>query len=663
MDLLGIHLTRPLWLLAWLPALALAWLALHQRSNAVEWRDVLDRALHRHLLQRSGTARLPLGLLLLGWTVVILAMAGPAWDRLPQALEQKQEALIMMLDLSPSMFAEDIQPSRLERARNKLRDVLEHRDEGVTALVAYGGDAFTITPLTDDTETVGNLLNSLSPQLIPDAASGSNPAAALQEADRLLQDGGVGEGRVLWVTDGIRNVDLPKIERELENGRLRLSVLGIGSRSGAPVKLPGGDFLRNASGQPVVASLDPTPLRRLVAAHGGRYHTLTVDDSDIDYLMDTGAASGDTRSSDRELSLWREQGPWLILLLLPLAALSGFRRGWLLLLLLTLGAGSLPAVADAFAWKDLWSRQDQQAAKLLQQGDAAAAADSFADSDWQATALYKAERYEEALERWPAETDHAATHFNRGNALAYSAQLQAAIRAYQAALELDPKLEEARYNIELLQDILSGAKRQPGPPQPGQEADGEQSQQQPSGEQQQGQSGPPQGDDAQQESGSEGQEQQAGDPGQQQDAESSESSDEFLQHSADRAEQDQEQDAEQQGSAEAGEEQQQEDEQQTGTQDGENGEEAQQAQQQQEDGQGDADGENPGEPQPPKDLSQWLAESGEADQTEEQRQAMEMWLRQIPEDPAGLLRNKLRYQQLQRQQRGESRADRHNRGL
>src|SRR5690606_7644966 len=120
-----------------------------------------------------------LGLLGL-WTLAIVALAGPVWQKIPQPVERNTEALVICWDLSPSMLAEDVKPSRPLRSRLKLIDLLQARTDGQIALIAYSAEAYTVTPLTDHRETLINLLPALSPTTLP--SIGSNPEMALTAA-------------------------------------------------------------------------------------------------------------------------------------------------------------------------------------------------------------------------------------------------------------------------------------------------------------------------------------------------------------------------------------------------------------------------------------------------------------------------------------------------
>jgi Ca-activated chloride channel family protein len=159
----------------------------------------------------------------------------------------------------------------------------------------------------------------------------------------------------------------------------------------------------------------------------------------------------DTAKTDLKSDRWREEGPWLLLVLLPLAALA-FRRG-VLVAVVALALLPLPRPAAAFQWRDLWLRPDQQAAQLMKDGNAKAAASRFQDHRWRAAADYRAEQYDKAIQAL-GKADSADDHYNRGNALARLGKLKEAIAAYDQALRLKPGDKDARYNRDLLEKEL-----------------------------------------------------------------------------------------------------------------------------------------------------------------------------------------------------------------
>ncbi|MEQ8206064.1 MAG: VWA domain-containing protein [Woeseia sp.] len=572
------HLLRPEWLWA-LPPVVLAIVLLAQRRlSAGSWQRVVDPALVPYVLSSSqrhqGIYRW--WLVMLGAVLAITALAGPAWNRVDQPVFRSDQALVIALDLSRSMDAQDLTPSRLVRARLKILDILDKRSAGQTALVVYSSNAFTVTPLTTDADTVAALVNSVSTDIMP--SRGSYPVAAIAKARQLLDQAGSNNGEVLLIADGGSSLAAEQAARDLQSAGYRLSVLAVGTPEGAPIPRAEGGFVTDRSGQIAVPRLESEGLEQLAEAGGGRYSVITTDDEDIERLLaaptSSSAASDDERATDQ----WREEGPWLLLLLVPLAALA-FRRGWVLVLVVAVLP--FPQQAQALTWSDLWKTPDQQASALLAEGDAEAAAERFENSDWQAVARYRAGQYAESAEAFSGRDDATAL-YNLGNSLARMSQFDAAIEAYDKALEIDPTNDDAIYNRALLKDMRDAQDSQSNESQDNNGESG--------GEAQQSES-----DSQSDQSGDQGSE---GSPGEE--SESDDSAREREVSEDDLAAMQEELERAAQEAAEQGDE--------TDPQDGD-------------------------------------AEAGAAARrVQEQEQAMEQWLRRIPNDPGGLLRRKFRYQ-------------------
>ena len=335
------HFLRPDWFYALIPlALLLArlWSRHGRRSR---WEGVCDPELIQPLLtHRKGSGPiLPLTLLALSWLLAVTALAGPAWTKLPEPVLAKQQARVIVLDLSRSMDATDLKPSRLTQARFKTLDLLKAINEGQTGLVAYAGEPFTVSPLTNDSATIAALVPSLDTSLMP--AAGTRTDLALAHAGRLLQQAGVSHGQVILIGDGIEPLQTSlKQARQLRANGHRLSVLAVGTRNGAPIPTRQGGFLSDRNGAIVIPRLNPQRLEMLADNGGGQLLMMDNNGKDIEALLappllsaTTEPTASDTILSSLQTDRWREQGPWLLLLLLPLAAL-GFRRGWLSVLLL-----------------------------------------------------------------------------------------------------------------------------------------------------------------------------------------------------------------------------------------------------------------------------------------------------------------------------------------
>jgi len=464
-ELSNFHFLRPEWLLALPPAGMVLYLAWRGRGGEGGWRGVIDGALLPHLLEgRTESGRPAYWLPAMGLPIAILALAGPAWEKLPQPVQRREDALVILFDQSLSMLAEDIEPSRLVRARRKIVDLLDARREGTTGLIAYAGDAHVVSPLTDDDRTLVNLLPALEPGIMP--LPGSEPARAVEAGIRLLRDAGLARGKLLLLTDGVRASDIEDIRRLLAGEAFTLLVLGVGTAQGRPIPTSEG-YLKDRRGNIVIPALDRALLRELASAGGGRYRDISLDDSDLAALRSVSVPPGGEREwvAGRGADTWSDMGFWLLPLLVPLV-LAGFRRGWLYVLLL------LPCSepARALEWSELWTNRDQQGARLLEQGRAAEAAERFRDPDWSAAAHYRARDYRRALEHY-SRGDRADDWYNRGNALAHRGDFEAAVAAYDEALRREPAMEDAAFNKALLEQLLQQqqAARQDRPDRDGQD--------------------------------------------------------------------------------------------------------------------------------------------------------------------------------------------------
>ena len=585
------HFLRPEWLFAAPVVIGVAALLARSKLASGNWQAVIDPVLVPFVLSRTpgrGTDK-RWWLLGVAGVVAVVAMAGPAWQRLEQPVFRTEQALVIALDLSRSMDAQDISPSRIARAKLKILDILERRKSGQTALVVYSANAFTVTPLTTDTDTIAALVNSLDTDIMP--SRGSYPIIALRKGRQLLEQAGVRFGEVLLITDGGSSPDTENTARELKAAGYTVSVLAVGTLEGAPIPRVTGGFVTDNRGRIALPRLEAASLRALANAGGGRFAVLSADDRDLDVLLSgeviAAAASEASLATDR----WREEGPWLLLLLLPFAALA-FRRGWVLMVLVFVLP--LPQPAAASLWDDLWLNNNQQAQKQLRDGNAAEAVELFDDAEWQAVARYRAGDFAGSAVQF-AQQDDSRNVYNHGNALALQGELDGAIAAYGRALAADPDDDDAQYNLELVESL----KEQQDQEQQNQGND-QQSTENPGGEGERSdaESGPDQqGSESDSQSQSGATENDAPLRG---DEEQNDEDLKALQDELRRA-------AEQ---AEANE-----------------------------------------QPQQPT-----AAELAALRQQQEQQQAMEQWLRRVPDDPGGLLRRKFRhqYQRTGRDQDGNS---------
>ena len=220
------HFLRPVWLLALAPLAVLLWYLVKGRRMSRSWQAVVDPALLPHLLTGQVQSRRlwPLLMMGLGGMLAIIALAGPVWEKLPQPVFKQQSALVIALDLSRSMDANDIKPSRLARARHKITDILAQRREGQTALIAYAAEAFAVTPLTDDDATIKAMLPGLTTDIMP--TQGSSADRALEQAYTLFEHVGIRHGSLLLMSDGFSKTEIQSMNLLLNQyANLRLAVL------------------------------------------------------------------------------------------------------------------------------------------------------------------------------------------------------------------------------------------------------------------------------------------------------------------------------------------------------------------------------------------------------------------------------------------------------
>lgn len=595
------HFIRPYWFIALIPLIILVWTLAKRHLINKHWESVCDPALLPYILVGRTGAKKYTNISLFGFVslLMVFALAGPSWERLPEPVFEKESALVIAMDLSYSMYADDVKPSRLERARFKISDLLDLRQEGQTALIVYAGDAFTVTPLTDDIKTIKSQLTALTPQIMP--SPGSNADIALEKAAELLKQAGNSEGHILLVTDEIDS-QFEKFFSKTNRRGYKVSILGIGTDEGAPVKVGDGGFLKDKAGTIVIPKLNQGVLRLLASSGGGYYETSQLGDGDIERLnrlFNSGFEKTNETESQFETDRWREFGPWLILLILPIVAF-GFRRGYLAILVCVLI--QTPEDAMAIEWDDLWLNKNQQAMRALDSEQAELASELFNNKEWKAAANYRKGDFA-TVEEILNEHEDTRSIYNRANAMAKQGRYEDAITAYDEVLESKPEHEDAIFNRDLIKKEL----------------------------------------EKQQQSDSDQKSDEKSDQQQQEDSESKEQQSESDQQKSDK----QENSDEQQSSQQQQEEQDNSEQQQDGKK--QESEEQQKSEQEKQEQQAKESGDKEEEEQ-----QQAQASTQEEKELDEEQQATEQWLRRIPDDPSGLLRRKFKYQYQQQNRRSSN---------
>lgn len=456
MNFHDFHFLRPWWLLA-LPAGLFLLSSLKKRERGLsQWDRVCDRHLLKYLLtgEPETGAKMLYGILPLMLLLAVLALSGPAWERRPQPLFRSTLGRVVVLDLSLSMRSTDLPPNRLSRARYRAIDLIKAGVGFDQGLVVFAGDSFVVTPLTDDRATILNLLPSLDTDTVP--VQGSRADRGLEKAAELLQRAAISQGQIILLADDA-DAQTVEVAAKLKEKGCRVDVIAVGTKEGAPVPLPTGGYLKDDQGNIVVPVPDFASLRQVAARGGGRYLDIEAADSAFSVLNRPTVLFPQKREKSTVTGdQWLDRGPWL---LLPLVLLSAFcfRRGWLLLILALLLCKPVPAAA--FHWQDLWQRPDQQAIAAFKQKKYQETTRLADDPAWKAAAWYRAGKFKEAAAALEP-LSSAEDCYNRGNALARAGELEKALSAYDQALKLNPQMEDARFNRQLVEKLLKQQQKQ-----------------------------------------------------------------------------------------------------------------------------------------------------------------------------------------------------------
>lgn len=429
---------HPYWFFALIPlGLILPWL-----KGKAHHSGLIAPHLAKHLgLERGKVKNTPFVILALGWLLSVLALAGPSWEKNTLPAYSLSGARVLVMDMSRSMYATDIAPNRLTQARFKALDMLPGWKEGSTGLVAYAADGYVVSPLTEDSSTLKNLIPNLSPEIMP--IQGSNAAAGVQEAITLLKQAGHQAGDIIIITDGMTQQESDQTMALVKDQDYRLSILAIGTQQGAPIKQPDGTLLSNSNGNPVIARVEVDTLRPLVKSTGGNLQLSQANNRDVDTIVALTAKPREQANLDKtkELEERVNNGFWLLLPLV-LFALLGFRRGVVIAAMFIL----MP-IDNANA--SPWVNSNLRGYQLYEQGNFAEAARNFNSPAWKGIAEYKSGDYEKAIETLKPLTDQRS-RYNLANAYAQTGKLEESEAIYESILKDDPNNADAKKNLEIV---------------------------------------------------------------------------------------------------------------------------------------------------------------------------------------------------------------------
>ena len=445
------HFLRPTWALLLIPWLAMVVVRSQQRDKQDMFGGIIAPHLLQHLrLQRFDTRWLnPKNFSLLFMVLVLLVIMGPTWRQQLSPLNQDEAALVVLLDVSSTMQQKDVQPSRLQRAKQKISDLLALRPDKKSALIVYSGTAHSVLSLTADQDILNQYLAAITPAIMP--RSGKFPEYSLPLADEILR-GRNAPATIVMFSDGLGAKSGQAFESYFLTRPHQLLVVGVGSEDE----------------EPGIAPLERESLKALATDANGVYLSLTIDDADVRQLNQR-IESHYTVTQDSALP-WFDSGYLLVFPAMGLF-LMWFRRGWTLTwmwLILPVVLSSIPAPALAQqettpitheqsaamrGFADLWLTRDQQGRLFLQLGRYPQAAARFNDLMWKGIAYYYSEDFMLAAEYFSRQDSDDAL-FNEANARAQGRDYVRAVSRYDRLLARTPDYPGATANRSQVSAII-----------------------------------------------------------------------------------------------------------------------------------------------------------------------------------------------------------------
>lgn len=676
------HFLRPEWFIALVPLMLLVFLIRKTTAKQSGWQSVIPSHLYQYMVigKTEMGAKPPMWMLAFVWIISVIALAGPTWERLPQPVYQLKMGHVIVIDMSLSMRATDMTPDRLTRAKYKAIDLVNAIGEGEMGLVAYAGDAFVISPLTEDAGNITTLIPSLSPEIMP--VPGSDPLLGIESASELLTNAGYNSGMIYWITDGIELEQQQELQKYVASIPFTVNALTVGTSEGAPIRQQSGELLKDFTGSIVIPKLNEGAVKGVVKTSGGRFESFTSNDADIDALASVSLLDkSDSEENEEESNLqgdqWKEVGPYLLLILLPFAAFA-FKRGLVFIVLVSLLSPSTVKNAHALQraqpseiagtsqdidapesakemankpdslswWQTPFMNDNQEALNSYQRGKYKDAVNKFNDEAWKASSLYKSGDYEGALNAFKS-IPGPESLYNQGNALAKLGKLEDAINKYDQALSEAPDFDDARTNKKIVEDLLKQQQQQQQDQNQNENGDdGEQSDSQDDGQ------------DSSDNSDSPNSKQQSGDKNNQEG--SNQQNGQQDNNEGQQSDQSQANDEQQSG----GDNSQQPDDSEMNSQNESSDSQQQNAEKEQSD-QGDGAQQDSAQAQKDEQQAEQEAQAMQGQETEltdaekEELQRMESLMRRVPDDPAFLLKRKMQLeaQKRQRQRMPSNRSD------
>jgi len=466
------HFAQVQWLLG-LAVIPVIWLLFAffyrgQESAAQKLKNFADPHLIPHLLEDGEASDKKnirpwrvLALWSLLWLLGVLALAGPRWDFTAVKAFAPASQLVIALDMSRSMDASDIKPSRLARARQEIEDILNAGAGTNIALIAFDAAPHMITPLSDDVSSIRRLLPSLTSDIV--YSQGANLAAALDMAADMLEGAPGTNKHVLILSDGefeSSDAALYRATQRLSKAGARLHGFGFGTEEGAPIPGGKGGLVKDSDGRTIMTRLSQERFKRIVQDGGGLYKRASYLSDDTNALFSQIRKLGAAADNAQKTTMFWEERFYIFLLPALLLFLPWLRRGSVFPALFAFFVLQGASPAHAFEWRDLFLNKEQQAARAVEEQHYDQAVQNFDDPYQKGVAQYRAGDYQGAAQSFSASDNGNDSRYNFGNAQLMGGQIEDAVKTYEALLKDNPENEDARHNLEIAKKLLEQQKQQ-----------------------------------------------------------------------------------------------------------------------------------------------------------------------------------------------------------
>ena len=476
------------WLLLGLPLFGLlAWQK--GRGATLRLRQLVAQRLHFSLVGQVPTQRLRLALIFGGLGLAIVALTRPQWGEIKEQRKGWGRDVIIAVDVSRSMLATDLPPSRLKRAKLAAEDLVRQLPGDRIGLVAFAGSSFLQAPVTSDHAAILAAIQELDPDLIP--LPGTNISDALRCVVDAFDHAEGGQRALILISDGEDlEADGLAVAKELA-GQVRIFTVGVGTPEGAILQVPspkgGMEYIRDADGNVVLSHLDESRMKELAAAGGGFYTRLHAGPAEMRHIVQDGIQFMEEHEVQQEgkvRAVERYQWPLGVALLLfgvglvlgekprrKMTVLGGVVGGALSVFLVL-----IPAEVSAATARELYDAGDYPGSMEAFGAELSRGTGSPARAYNLGTAAYKSGKWAEAIEAFggalasPDPVLKSKAEYNLANTLVQQARqgrrgmdakaMEQAIAHYEAALRQDPKLEDASFNRDAVRRMLEKKEQQ-----------------------------------------------------------------------------------------------------------------------------------------------------------------------------------------------------------